>query len=381
MERGWVILLILRKFIKMRILTISDYSGFNRIKPEPEVFIGLAKKGFEVHVMTLEKAHFYKKRFEAVGVKVIDFHPEKKFDKEEIKKIRTYLIEYKIDILHLFNNTSIINGLRAAKGLPVKVILYRGMTGNIHWYDPTAYLKFLHSRVDKIWCNSEGVEELFHQQLFFDKKKTIIINKGHKIDWYENIEPHNIKKELGLPPETFVVVNSANNRKMKGIPWLLKAISLLSSDLPIALLLVGKNMEDAENKKVLDKMKNRSMVHILGYRKDVLNIVAGADTFALPSIYGESITKSVMEAMGLGVAPIITDIPGNRELVVNGESGLVVPMKNSQKMADAILKFYHNPDLKKLLARNAKTRIATRFTQERTIEKLIELYGEMSNQK
>lgn len=52
----------------MRILSISDYSGFNRIKPEPEVFIGLAKRGFDIHVMTFEKAHFYKKRFEAVVV-------------------------------------------------------------------------------------------------------------------------------------------------------------------------------------------------------------------------------------------------------------------------------------------------------------------------
>ena len=268
----------------MRILSISDYSGFNRIKPEPEVFIGLAKRGFDVHVMTFEKAHFYKKRFKEVGIEVVDFHPKKKFDKKEIAKIRTYLVEKKIDILHLANNPSIINGLRAAKNLPVKVILYRGMAGNIHWYDPTAYLKFLHPRVDKIWCNSEGVEEMVHQQLFFDKSKTITINKGHKIEWYENIKPYDVRKEFNFSKETFVIVNSANNRKMKGIPWLLKAMDFLPSNLPIALLLIGKNMEDAANQEVLNQMKNRSMVHILGYRKDVLNIVAGADTFALSSI-------------------------------------------------------------------------------------------------
>ena len=161
----------------MKILSISDYTGFNRIKPEPEVFIGLAKRGFEVHVMTFENAHFYKKRFEAVGIKVVDFHPKKKFDKKEIQKIRSYLIDNKIDVLHLFNGPGIVNGLRAAKGLRVKVILYRGYSADVNWWDPTAYLKYLHPRVDRIWCNSIGVTQMFHRQLFFKKEK--VYRKGY----------------------------------------------------------------------------------------------------------------------------------------------------------------------------------------------------------
>ena len=56
-------------------------------------------------------------------------------------------------------------------------------------------------------------------------------------------------------------------------------------------------------------------------------------------------------------------------------------MKNPEAMAKAILKLYQNPDLKKRMAKNAKERIANRFTQERTIDQLVELYEEFLNSK
>jgi glycosyltransferase involved in cell wall biosynthesis len=89
---------------------------------------------------------------------------------------------------------------------------------------------------------------------------------------------------------------------------------------------------------------------------------------------GESITKSVIEAMSLEKAPIITDIAGNVELVEDGKSGLIVPKKNSKKLSEAILKLYKDRGLTKLLAKNAKERIKTELTTEKTIIKVKALY-------
>jgi L-malate glycosyltransferase len=360
----------------LKILAISNYRDFHTARPEAEIFIGLARRGHQVHIMTYGDAA-YADKFREAGIKVIDFHPRKKFDKGEIAFIRKELIKEGHDVIHLFNGKSIINGIRAAKGLAVKVVLYRGYTGNIHWYDPTAYLKFLHPRVDGIFCNSIGVENLIRSQLFFRKKKARTINKGHRTEWYQAYDPINLKAELNLPEDAFLVVNVANNRKMKGIPYLLEAITKLPSDLPVHLLLVGRDMDLEPNLKILEHSANKHKVHFLGFRKDALNVVASCDVFVLSSLFGESITKSVIEAMSLGIAPIITDIPGNSELVVNGKSGVVVPLKDGAAIARSILTLFKDRDLLDSIRRNAKLHIENNLNTDRTIELTEQFYMDL----
>ena len=366
--------------MSIKVLVISDYRDFHTVRPEAEIFIGLAKLGFKITIMTYKESE-YVQLFEQAGIKVIDFHPEKKFSKTEINKIREEIIKNEIDIVHLFNSKAIINGIQAAKGLPVKVVLYRGYTGNVHWYDPTAYCKYFHPRVDKIFCNSIGVEEHFHKQLFFDKRKTITINKGHDIKWYENYSPYDIRKELNIPSDAFLLINVANNRKMKGIPYLLKAMNLLPAELPIHLILIGKNMSNNTNLKIIDQGVKKKNIHILGYKKNVLNIVASCNVFVLTSIKGESITKSVIEAMCLGVAPVISDIPGNKELIINDESGLLFPSKNIKEIMNAILKLFNNQSLCKELGNNAKQRIIDHLNVEQTVIKTKKLYEDLVSKK
>ncbi|MCH7534962.1 MAG: glycosyltransferase family 4 protein [Bacteroidetes bacterium] len=359
-----------------KILVISDYRDYHTARPEAYVFIGLAKMGFRIHVMTYPESDLINE-FEEVGIKVIDFHPENKMNKGEINRIREQLVVENYDIIHLFNNNAIVNGIQAAKGLPVKVILYRGYSDNIFWYDPTAYFKFLHPRVDKILCNSLGVEQHLHDQLFFDKSKTVVINKGHDVSWYDEYTPANIRKELGIPEDALLLINVANNRKMKGIPYLLDAMNRLDINLPIHLLLAGHNMDNEENLKIINKGNKKYHIHLLGFRKDVLNIVAACDVFVLSSITGESITKSVIEAMCMSVSPVITDIRGNVELVIHEESGLITKSRDGQGMCDAIERLCKDRSLCKQLGINARNRIATHLNTVQTIEKTKLMYKDL----
>lgn len=357
----------------IKVLVISNYTDYHSTRPEASIFIGLAKLGFDIHIMTYFPTG-HQKEFEDAGIKLIDFHPRKKNDKAEIKRIRDYVIAEKIDIMHLFNSQSSVAGIKAAKGLPVKVLLYRGYEGNINWWDPTAYRKYLHPRVDKIFCNSIGVEDYLKRQLLFGKDKAVTINKGHNVAWYQGYEAIDIRKELGLDPDTFLMVNVANNRRMKGIPYLLEAMNHIPVDAKIHLLLVGRNMDSKKNRSILSKGPNADKVHFLGFRTDVLNIVKACDTFVLSSLFGESITKSVIEAMSLGVAPIITDIPGNVELVEDGVSGLVVPKRNGKAIAEAVLKLYNDPELREKIAKAAPVHIAENLNEQTTILKTKALY-------
>lgn len=337
----------------------------------------MARNGYDVTVMTYGDAD-YVKLFKQAGISVIAFHPEKKGDRSEIAFIRKTLLQGGFDVMHLFNSPSTVNGLAAAKGLPVKVVLYRGYLGNVHWYDPSAYLKYLHPRVDKIVCNSFGVEQMFQKQLFFDATKALTINKGHRLEWYADIRPIDIRAELGIAPSALLLVNVANNRRMKGIPYLLAAMAGLPPQADVHLMLVGRDMENQRHHKILEKSsENKGKVHFLGFRKDALSIVAASDAFVLSSIKGESITKSVIEAMALGVAPIITDIAGNVELVSNEQNGLVVKARSTDALKSAILRLYNGRELCRVFGERSKQHVADKLHTDQTVSGYMRLYKSM----
>ena len=360
----------------MKVLVISNYRSFHTVRPEAEIFIGLAKRGVEVHVMT-EGESEYVKKFRECGIRVVNFHPQKKRNAQEISFIQNYIDEQHIDILQLFNNKAIYAGIPAAKNSLVKVVLYRGYTGNLNKFDPASYLKHLHPRVDGIICNSKGVKDYLDRQLGSNNSKTITINKGHKIEWYKDVKTYNIRKELQIPDDAFLLVTTANNRPMKGIPYLLQAIHALPKDANIHLIIIGGGMDTARNLRIIKRGVHSDKIHLIGHRENALEIVKSADVFVLASVKGESITKSVIEAMSMGVTPIITDIAGNLELVEDSVSGLVVRKRSFKAISQAIFEVYINRDICAFLGKQAKNHIVNNLNSENTIEQYYKYYCEL----
>ncbi len=348
---------------------ISDYRNTPSVRPEAEVFLALAQRGFAITIMTYAEAE-YAARFRESGMTVIDFHPQKKFDKQEISFIKKEL-KKGYDIAFFFNGPAMINGVQAVKGVNVKTVLYRGLSGtvNVEWWNPGAHLKYLSPRVDAIWCNTNGVVETIPKFLKKTRRKAWGIPKGQRSEWFADIQPID-RKKLGLSEDDFLVINVANNRTMKDIPTLLKSSRFLPSDLPIHFLLVGRDMDTKQNLKIIEKSPNSDKIHLLGWRKDRLEIVAASDVFALTSITGEAITKSVIEAMCLETAPIITAIPGNAELVENGVSGFKIPLKKPKVLAEQILELYLDKNLLKKIEKNAKVHIDKNLNHFDTIDKV-----------
>lgn len=352
----------------MKIIVISNYNDYHTTRPEAEIFKGLHALGHNIVVLTPAKS-VIAGEFRDMGIQVVDFFTRSKFNRADIQFIRDKIVSEKADILMLFYSKAIVNGIQAAKGVNVKVVLYRGYSGNIQWYDPFAYIKYLNPRVDKIFCNSIGVEEMFQRQLFLKKSKLVTINKGHKLEWYQNYTPYDIRAELNIPSDALLLVNVGNNRRMKGISYLLKSLNMLPDNSNIHLLLIGRDMDTPENLRLIEKCKNKAKVYVLGFRKDVLNIVASTDVFVLSSIKGESITKSVIEAMALGKPAIISDIPGNKELVIQNKNGLIFKSKDYKQLATCILQFYNDRSMCNEYGINAQKHIAENLHSDITIRK------------
>ncbi len=357
----------------MKILVVSNYRGLHTCRPEAEIFIGLKKKGFDITVMTYPDA-IYIDRFRQNGIKVITYHPTKRYDLPFIRFLREELRKGAYDILQLYNNKAIFNGLKSARNIDVKVVIYRGASSNMSWLNPINYLKFFHPRVDYVICNSEEIRKRFLAVPFYQKKKAITIYKGHDTRWYENTESYDIRKELGIDMEDLLLVNVANNRKFKAIPDLMKAMKFIPENSKISLLVIGRKMDDPEIKKLSKTSGNEDKIHFLGYRKDSINIVAASDIFILPSIGGESLTKSVIEAMSLGVVPMISDIPGNKPLVDQRINGFVFQKANPEDLAEKIMYAYQNRQLLPELSKKAKLKIDIDINTKETVKQYEDFY-------
>lgn len=360
----------------MRILVISDYDdNFNAVRPEGELFIGLRQSGVDVQVMTHGHTP-YAQLFRKAGIKVFDFHPAKKFDRYAVRFIRDVLVKEDRQILHLFNNKAIINGLRAARGLPVKVLTYRGYTGNVHWWDPSNYLTHLNPGVDAITCVSDAVKEVFDRQIFFPKGKAVTVSKGHRPEWYTDVKAGSLS-EFQLPKDAVVVSVVANARRMKGIPYLIDALRLLPKESPAHFLLIGRGLDSAATISALESKGVRSRVTFAGFRKDVLELVKACDMSLLPSVKGEGLSKVLLESLFLSLPTIMTNIGGNRGLAVHNESGIIIPPRDPKAMAEAIERLVHDPALRKKMGTAGNAYVSTHYTVDRSVQELKAVYRQL----
>jgi len=361
----------------VKLLVISSYvDTWNSVRPEAEMLIGLAKLGVEVELMTQPDAE-YRSRFEENGIKVHGFHPRKKIEPEAIRRIRHLLIEGKFDAVYCFNNKAIANTNLAAIGLPVKVMTYRGQTGNISRWDPSGYLTHLSPRVDRIICVSKATRDDLPKHVWGNKDKVCTVYKGHDLDWYQDT-PVDLK-QFGVPDGAFVVGSVANIRPRKGLPILLKATHLLPADSNIHLLLVGRGMDNPAVQALIQASPMADRIHLTGFRKDAPAIIASCQVSVLASTKREGLPKTVIEAMAYGVAPIVSDTGGSAELIEDGVSGIRVTPGSAEEIAAGIQRLHESPELCANMGQSARDRIASHFHVQHSSEALLKVLSETVN--
>jgi len=349
------------------ILVVSYYGHASSTRPEAEIYLSLKKQGYDITVITHGESE-YVTRFRESGIKVLFGHPTKRRDVVGTTVIRQEVLAHEYDVLMLYNSRAIANGIRAAKGLPVKVAVYRGCAADVNWYDPFNYLKILNPRVDAILCNNLGVQQHI-QANKFGRDITTVVNKGHDLSWYEGITPID-KTSLGIPADAPMLICVANASKFKGVPYLLAAMGQIDPALNVHLVLCGRRMDTEDHRKLAEASGYPDRIIYPGFRDDVYRLVAAADVKVLPSVRGESLTKAAIEAMGLGTTLLLTDLPGNQELVTHGESGWKVPPRDSKALAAAIEILVQDPSLRQNLSSAALERLAGPLSHATTVKNM-----------
>ncbi len=361
--------------LKVLFITNYDKPGTHNTRPEAEMILGLKRRGVDAEVMSRRDTYWGRRLVEA-GIPVHDFVPRKKFSLEAVRVIRGVLKAGGYDAIQLFNNPAIVNGIIASIGLPVKVVTYRGQSGNISRWDPICYLTHLSPRVSRIVCVAEAVRESL-LGVVYDPRKLVTIYKGHDLKWYDATERVDLAS-LGVPQGAFTVCCVANNRPRKGADVLVKAAGLIPPGLPIHFLLIGRDMDQEPIRGLVAASPLRDQIHLVGFRENVLGIVASCQASVLPATKREGLPKTVIESMVHGVTPIVTTTGGSAELVEDGVSGLVVPPGDAQALANAVLKLYRDPAANQRMGAQSRERIGARFRLEDSVSAHLALFQELA---
>lgn len=119
------------------------------------------------------------------------------------------------------------------------------------------------------------------------------------------------------------------------------------------------------------------MVEWWGKREDMPRILIQSHIVCLPS-YREGLPKSLLEAASCGRPIVTTDVPGCREIVHDGDNGLLVEARNAAALADALAKLLANPELRQQMGQRGRERVLNEFSQEIIVAQVLTLYREMT---
>ncbi|MEQ9188821.1 MAG: glycosyltransferase [Cryomorphaceae bacterium] len=366
--------------MKPNLLIISNYRDpVAPIRPEAEIVLRLVKEGFQVTVMTPSEG-VYPARLKEAGCTLIDHLPSSKFDRATVDLIKHVVSEGRINIVHAFNSRAIANAAWALFwNKEVKLVTYRGYTGNIHWYDPTNYISFLNPRIDYRVCLAESVREMYLKN-GVSPSKAVTINKGHDPTWYTDVEAADLS-EFNLRPDAVVCTLVANNRvKMKGIKHVVEAAASLPKESKLHFLMVGTGLNPPSIESQLRKLGIEARFTFTGYRSDAPALVKASDISLSASLFGEATQKAVIEAMHLGKPVIITDISGNKGMAEHGTSGFIVPPSNAEAIKEALLELERDPARRSAIGEAAKRHIGAFLSIERSVKEYAEFYTRIASE-
>ncbi len=224
---------------------------------------------------------------------------------------------------------------------------------------------------DWLLCQSNEDARTAVRERILPDDRVVWIGNGVEVAAFAAARPDPaLRAALGLGPEHRVVGFIGRLVREKGVFELLRALHRVRQVLPGArLLVVGEALSSDRARgaggalaRLVAALDLAGAIVFTGFRDDVPQLLALMDVFALPS-HREGVPRSVIEAMAAGRPVVATDIRGCRELVVDGETGLLVPVDAPEALADALLGLLQDPPRARALGEAGRRRAAERLDE------------------
>lgn len=346
---------------------------------------------FDITAISGKSAHLQEVN-KREGVRVFSIEMERKISpiKDFISLVKLFLHfrKEKPTIVHSITPKAGLLTMLAGKlaGVPIRIHTFTGLI----FPSKIGVMQKMLIAMDRLLCWSathiipegKGVKQDLIQYKITSKPLKIIANgnvNGIDVTYFSKdeiseIQQKNLKQELGIQPNDFVLVFVGRLVTDKGINELVTAFSSIKKD-NLKLLLVGaeeRELDPLKSETILEIKNNKNIIEV-GFQKDVRPYFAISDCLVFPS-YREGFPNVVMQAGAMELPSIVSDINGCNEIIVEGENGVIIPPKNVFYLQEKILFLYENKDFYKKLKQNAREMIVSRYEQSLVWNALLEEY-------
>ena len=351
----------------------------------------LARRGWRVAVYSLQGNGPVAAALESGNVEVIT--PSFKFSLPQANfALRAYrlvrssaellgvLVRRKPAIVHFFLPAAYLVGapLAALASVRIRIMSRRSLNAYQAAYPLLSGIeKRLHAAMTAVLGNSRSVIRELRDKENVPVSKLGLIYNGLDFRRFADMEPRAAARAgLGLPADELVLATVANLIAYKGHADLFVALGRAKSQMPDKwrLLVIGRDDGiGADLKRLSIDLGLIDHIQFMGSRSDVPRLLAAADIGLLCS-HEEGFSNALLEGMAAGLPMIATDVGGNAEAVQDGLTGLLVPAKDPDRLAQALVRLANDPDLRARLGAAARERIGRHFTLDRCVESYDALY-------
>ena len=190
-----------------------------------------------------------------------------------------------------------------------------------------------------------------------------------------------LRTELALAAGTPLIGTVAILRRKKGHAELLEAVPAVLAQFPQAhFVFAGDGPQQQNLEHRIAELGLQGRVHLLGLRRDVLNVLQSLDLFVLPT-HQEALGTAFIEAAAVGLPTIGTDVDGVPEVIADGETGLLVPLNDSGAIAAAINSLLADPGRRQVMGQAAQNRVRALYSREVMGQGMAALYERLLAQR
>ncbi|WP_316749089.1 glycosyltransferase family 4 protein [Pedobacter gandavensis] len=337
----------------------------------------LNKQEFESVILSFTEGPMVEK-LRADGFKVYVVPTEKPFNYKVWKAVKKIVEQEKIDLIHAHGTRANSNTFSTAKSLSIPII-YTVHGWSFH-PDQSAAVKiirtlserFLVNMANKTICVSQS--NLNEGLLKFPMPEATVILNGinqQKFSPDQTFKP--VRTELNIPSDAVLIGYIARITAQKEPLNFLRAIARVPSDLNAKFLIVGDGELKAEMLELATSLNLNDRVTFQDFRSDIPDVLNAVDIFCLPSLW-EGLPIALLEAMAMKKAIVATEIDGINDLIQPGQNGILVPVSNPDKLAEAITLLIENTELRTRLGIQAGATVAEKFNVDRMTRSVEEVY-------
>jgi glycosyltransferase involved in cell wall biosynthesis len=233
------------------------------------------------------------------------------------------------------------------------------------------------SMTDAFIAVSPAVRDTLIQREKIAPDKITMICNGIDLKAFDARSPNHIRRELNIVPGQLMISSVGRLHREKGHIYLLRALAESRHEwADVCAVIVGEGPEADNLRREADTLGIADNVRFLGFRADAVKIIRASDLFVLPSLE-EGLPVTALEAMACSRPIVASDVGGLPYIVVSGQTGLLVPPKNSEALSSAICHLLRDPVTREQMGRCARNRVEKYFTLDGVLAELENLYQDL----